>query len=45
MAAGLDDQRPIAFASLPLDPPKPAHGKLRQLSSRAPNPVWPEKKG
>jgi LCP family protein required for cell wall assembly len=45
MAAGLDDQRPIAFASLPLDPPKPAHGKLRQLSSKAPNPVWPEKKG
>jgi len=42
MAAGLDDQRPIAFASLPLDPPKPAHGKLRQLSSKAPNPVWPE---
>lgn len=45
MAAGLDDQRPIAFASLPLDPAKPAHGKLRQLSSKAPNPVWSEKKG
>ncbi|MEB3352507.1 MAG: LytR family transcriptional regulator, partial [Cyanobacteriota bacterium] len=43
LAAGLDDQRPIAFASLPLDPPKPAHGKLRQLSSKAPNPVWPQK--
>jgi len=45
MAAGLDDQRPIAFASLPLDPPKPAHGRLRQLSSKAPNPVWPQKQG
>ena len=45
LAAGLDDQRPIAFASLPLDPPKPAHGKLRQLSSQAPRPVWPETKG
>jgi LCP family protein required for cell wall assembly len=45
LAAGLDDQRPIAFASLPLDPPKPAHGKLRQLSSKAPNPVWPQKQG
>lgn len=44
LAAGLDDQQPIAFASLPLDPPKPAHGKLRQLSSKAPNPVWPETK-
>lgn len=44
MAAGLDDQRPIAFASLPLDPPKPGHGKLRQLSSKAPNPVWPDSK-
>ena len=45
LAAGLDDQRPIAFASLPLDPLKPAHGKLRQLSSKAPSPVWPEPKG
>jgi LCP family protein required for cell wall assembly len=45
LAAGLDDRRPIAFASLPLDPPKPAHGKLRQLSSKAPNPLWPEKQG
>lgn len=44
MAAALDDQRPIAFASLPLDPPKPSHGRLRQLSSKAPNPLWPEKK-
>ncbi len=45
MAAALDDQRPIAFASLPLDPPKPAHGKLRQLSGKAPSPIWPETKG
>ena len=45
LAAGLDDQRPIAFASLPLDPPKPAHGKLRQLSSKTPDPVWPQKPG
>lgn len=44
MAAGLDDERPIAFASLPLDPPKPGHGKLRQLSSKSPAPVWPETK-
>lgn len=44
MAAGLDDQRPITFASLPLDPPKPAHGKLRQLSSKSPNPIWPDSK-
>jgi LCP family protein required for cell wall assembly len=45
LAAGLDDQRPIAFASLPLDPAKPAHGKLRQLSSKAPSVLWPEPKG
>lgn len=44
MAAALDDQQPISFASLPLDPPKPAHGKLRQLSSKAPNPVWSDTK-
>ena len=43
MAAGLDDDRPIAFASLPLDPPKPAHGQLRQLSSKATRPIWPDK--
>jgi anionic cell wall polymer biosynthesis LytR-Cps2A-Psr (LCP) family protein len=45
LAAGLDDQRPIAFASLPLDPAKPAHGKLRQLSSKAPSVLWPEPRG
>ena len=44
LAAGLDDQRPIAFASLPLDPARPSHGPLRQLSRNAPNPVWPEPK-
>lgn len=42
MAAGLDDSRPIAFATLPLDPPKPAHGALRQLSRDAPDQVWPD---
>ncbi|MFM7087461.1 MAG: LCP family protein [Cyanobium sp.] len=43
MAAGLDDSRPIAFAALPLDPPRPAHGALRQLSAKAPRQVWPDK--
>lgn len=41
LAAALDDRRPIAFARLPLDPPSPGHGKLRQISTDAPNPVWP----
>lgn len=42
MAAALDDRRPIAFASLPLDPARPSHGPLRQLSRGAPNPLWPD---
>lgn len=41
LAAGLDDQQPIQFVSLPLDPPKPHHGRLRQLSASAPSPIWP----
>ena len=40
LAAGLDSDRPIQFASLPLDPAKPSHGKLRQLSSTATLPLW-----
>ncbi|MCX5968562.1 MAG: LCP family protein [Cyanobacteria bacterium] len=40
LAAGLDGDRPIQFASLPLDPAKPSHGKLRQLSRTAPQPLW-----
>jgi anionic cell wall polymer biosynthesis LytR-Cps2A-Psr (LCP) family protein len=42
LAAALDDPRPVAFASLPLDPPKPGHGKLRQLRSPLPQPFWKE---
>ncbi|MEI7666964.1 MAG: LCP family protein [Synechococcaceae cyanobacterium ELA263] len=40
LAAGLDSDRPIQFASLPLDPAKPSHGKLRQLSKDATKPIW-----
>lgn len=41
LATGLDDQRPIQFASLPLDPEKTEHGGLRQLRSDAATPLWP----
>lgn len=41
LAAGLDDPQPIRFVSLPLDPPKPSHGRLRQLSASAASPIWP----
>ena len=40
VATFLDGDRPIQFASLPLDPAKPSHGKLRQLSRTAPQPLW-----
>ncbi len=40
LAAGLDSDRPIQFVSLPLDPAKPSHGKLRQLSKDATKPIW-----
>lgn len=42
MAAGLDNDQPIAFASLPLDPPRPTHGALRQLKGKAPRVLWPD---
>jgi len=42
LAAGLDDERPIAWSTLPLDPPKPGHGRLRQLRAGAASPLWPE---
>ncbi len=41
LAAGLDNDRPILWASLPLDPQKPGHGRLRQLRAAAPQPLWP----
>jgi LCP family protein required for cell wall assembly len=40
LAAGLDGDRPIRFTSLRLDPPKPGHGSLRQLSKNANLPLW-----
>lgn len=42
LAAALDDPRPVEFASLPLDPPKPGHGSLRQLPRDLPQPLWKE---
>jgi len=39
LAAGLDNDRPITFVSLSLDPAKASHGKLRQLSSNT-RPPW-----
>ena len=39
LAAGLDNDQPITFVSLSLDPVKASHGKLRQLSSNA-RPPW-----
>jgi LCP family protein required for cell wall assembly len=42
LAAALDDPRPVEFASLPLDPAKPGHGHLRQLSTNRPQPLWKE---
>jgi polyisoprenyl-teichoic acid--peptidoglycan teichoic acid transferase len=40
LAAGLDDDRPIQFASLPLSPARPGHGTLRQLDGKATGPLW-----
>ncbi|MCS5700139.1 LCP family protein [Cyanobium sp. FGCU-52] len=40
LAAGLDDDRPIQFAVLPLDPQKKEHGGLRQLAADATGPLW-----
>ncbi|MFN9619714.1 MAG: LCP family protein [Synechococcaceae cyanobacterium] len=42
LAAALDDPRPAQFSTLPLDPPKPGHGKLRQLPKDLPQPFWKE---
>ncbi len=42
LAAALDDPRPVEFASLPLDPAKPGHGSLRQLSRSGSRPLWKE---
>ncbi len=39
LAAGLDGDRPISFRSLELDPAKPSHGQLRQLSKDS-KPLW-----
>jgi LCP family protein required for cell wall assembly len=40
LAAGLDDQRPVQFSSLPLAPEKKEHGGLRQLDREASRPLW-----
>jgi anionic cell wall polymer biosynthesis LytR-Cps2A-Psr (LCP) family protein len=45
LASALDDPRPMEFTSLPLDPPKPGHGKLRQLPKDLPQPFWKEPPG
>ena len=42
LAAALDDQSPVQFSTLPLDPAKPGHGKLRQLPKALPKPFWKE---
>lgn len=42
LAAALDDRRPVEFSSLPLDPAKPGHGKLRQLPKDLARPFWTE---
>ena len=42
LAAALDDRRPVEFSSLPLDPAKPGHGKLRQLPKDLARPFWKE---
>lgn len=42
LAAGLDDERPIAWSTLPLDPPREGHGRLRQLRTGGSSPLWPE---
>ncbi|MFN9870622.1 MAG: LCP family protein [Cyanobacteriota bacterium] len=40
LAAGLDNDRPIQFAALPLAPQKKEHGGLRQLEAEATGPLW-----
>jgi LCP family protein required for cell wall assembly len=41
LAAGLDDDRPIQYASLPLTPENPDHGGMRQLAKDASSQLWP----
>ncbi|MFN7228002.1 MAG: LCP family protein [Synechococcaceae cyanobacterium] len=41
LAAGLDDDQPIQFRSLPLDPPRKDQGGMRQLSASARPPLFP----
>jgi LCP family protein required for cell wall assembly len=40
LAAGLDEQRPIQFSTLPLSPLNKSHGKLRQLADSGQAPLW-----
>ena len=40
LAAGLDDHRPIQFATLPLKPAQKENGGLRQLDLPPDRPVW-----
>ena len=40
LAAGLDPQQRPQFSLLPLSPPKPGHGNLRQISPSAVRPIW-----
>jgi hypothetical protein len=40
IAAALDDERPVQFSGLPLDPPRKEQGELRQLAKSMPRPFW-----
>jgi LCP family protein required for cell wall assembly len=40
IAAALDDDRPVQFSRLPLDPAQKEHGSLRQLAKSMPQPFW-----
>lgn len=41
LAAGLADPAGSEWRQLPLSPPQPARGSLRQIAEGAPNPLWP----
>jgi LCP family protein required for cell wall assembly len=41
LAAGLSQGETIAFSTVPLEPPGPGHGQLRQMRSSAGESLWP----
>ncbi|MCT0218507.1 LCP family protein [Synechococcus sp. CS-1329] len=43
ITAGLRQQKPLRYSQLPLEPPAKPDQALREISSKAPTPLWPAK--